>query len=69
MEELNKLVRNEVKEERYRIFRWMSRSLNLNTRFMVPDETGRDDLGRDGSVSTGEDALRRSVEEFLAPTK
>lgn len=68
MEELSKLVRSEIREERYRIFRWMSRSLNLSTRFMVPEENGRDELGTDGSVTVGQEALRRSVEKSLATT-
>lgn len=65
MEELNDVVQSRIKEERHRIFRWMSRSLNLSTRFMVPDEDGRGDLGNDGSVATGYEALRRLVDEPL----
>lgn len=60
------MIRNRIKEERHRVFRWMSHSLNLSTRFMVPDEEGRDDLGKDGPVAIGYDALRRSVEKPLA---
>lgn len=65
MEELSDAVRSQIKEERHRIFRWMSRSLNLSTRFMVPEEDGRGDLGNDGSVAIGYEALRRSVKKPL----
>jgi hypothetical protein len=55
-------VRGLLRSERDRIFEWMSRSLELNTRFMVPSEDARGSIGHDGSLNVGLDSLRRVVE-------
>ncbi|MFB6344404.1 MAG: hypothetical protein ABEK50_01340 [bacterium] len=69
MEELSNLVKNQLKEERYRVFRLIARSMNPSTRFMVPDEQSRTTLGHDGAVSSGREALKESVKSFLARIK
>jgi hypothetical protein len=44
------------------MFRRMSRSLDLVTCFMVPEEGDRDTLGHDGSVHVGIESLKKEVD-------
>lgn len=60
MEEFERL-RKLVRSERYRIFKWMSESLELDTRFMIPDEEAREGLGHDGSTDIGLESLHRVI--------
>lgn len=65
MEEFERF-RGIIRSERDKVFRWMSGSLDLATRFMVPDEDEPRVLGHDGSVNSGLESLRRVVDGDLS---
>ena len=61
MEEFERF-REIIRSERDSMFRWMSRSVDLATCFMVPEEEDRDLLGHDGSVNVGLESLQNVVD-------
>lgn len=65
MEEFERF-RGIIRSERDKAFRWMSGSLDLVTRFMVPDEDEPRVRGHDGSLNTGLESLRRVVDGDLS---